>query len=637
MPPSCGTGQATKSSTKNAFGIPLMALLRMNSRELVSWVCQRTSQRFRAAVLFSLSFKLLQAALVIPIVAGSLRLLLQRWGRASVGNFEIAAFLLSPPGLAALIGVGTISLGSLYLELAGLMRLLADGRLRWWQALLASGRMIPRLLQLGARQFVFFLLMAVPFVLGIGLAYWMLWRGRDLNGLIHLRPPVFWWGVLLAGGLLLTYAVMAGRWFLKWILAVPATLFDSSISPPAALQWSVTRTAGQERRLLGLVLAWSLMQLLLHLAVLLALKWGASIALNMAGESLKTALPVTAALLVIFAVAGALLALVASLTFAGLTLALFREAAGNSSFDDNDQALQGTMRAPVLPWVVSGGLLLLAIATGALSHRLLAAVTLDDRLEITAHRAGASHAPENSVAALRQAIMDRADWAEIDVQLTRDNALVILHDIDLARIGGGNRRVDSVTFEELRALEIGTVVNEKFAGERVPTLEEMLATAGQEIRMNVELKPHGKADETALTEAVVTAIRKANMVDRCRICSQSYPSLQLARRLEPSLPIGFIAATSIGDLAELDVDFLMVKSELISRNLVERAAAHGMQVHAWTVNDSAWMSPLIDRGVANVITDDPARMRSRLDEIRSLSPLDRLLLRARSEFTNGRP
>jgi glycerophosphoryl diester phosphodiesterase len=221
------------------------------------------------------------------------------------------------------------------------------------------------------------------------------------------------------------------------------------------------------------------------------------------------------------------------------------------------------------------------------------------------------------------------------VQLTQDNALVILHDIDLARIGGGNRRVDAVTLETLRTIDIGAAVDQKFAGERVPTLEEMLTAAGHEIRMNVELKPHGHADETALTERVVAAIQQAGMVDRCRLCSQSYASLQLARRLAPSLPIGFIVATSIGDLTRLDVDFLMVKAELVTRYLVERAAANKIRVHAWTVNDPSWLAPLLDAGIANVITDDPALMRSRFDEIRSLSPVQRLLLRARSEFLKG--
>jgi glycerophosphoryl diester phosphodiesterase len=160
----------------------------------------------------------------------------------------------------------------------------------------------------------------------------------------------------------------------------------------------------------------------------------------------------------------------------------------------------------------------------------------------------------------------------------------------------------------------------------------MLTTAGEEIRMNIELKPHGRHDELNLAERVVAAIQKAGMVDRCRICSQSYRGLQHARGIEPRLQIGFIAGASIGDLAGLNVDFLMVRQEAATSALVQRASLNGMPVHAWTVSDPAWVAPLLDRGVANIITDDPAMIRRRWEEVRGLDPMERLLLRARNEL-----
>jgi glycerophosphoryl diester phosphodiesterase len=286
-------------------------------------------------------------------------------------------------------------------------------------------------------------------------------------------------------------------------------------------------------------------------------------------------------------------------------------------------------------WLCVGGLTVLIGGTTLLCYQLLDTISLSDKVEITAHRVGAMRAPENSLAGLRQSIVDRADWAEIDVQLTRDNVLVILHDIDLARIGGGNRRVDAVTFAEIRRLDIGSLFSPKYQGETVPTFEEMLAAAGDQIRVNVELKPHGKSDETALTQRVVSTIQRMGMVNRCRVCSQSQASLLYAKQLEPSLTIGFISATSIGDLARLDVDFLMMKSDQVTRDLVERAAARQIAIHAWTVNDPAQLAPLLDRNVANIITDDPAAMRSRLEKILALSPVQRLLLRASTELAGG--
>jgi glycerophosphoryl diester phosphodiesterase len=199
----------------------------------------------------------------------------------------------------------------------------------------------------------------------------------------------------------------------------------------------------------------------------------------------------------------------------------------------------------------------------------------------------------------------------------------------VARIGGGNRRVADLKLEELQALDAGTSINPKFAADRVPTLEEMLSTAQGKIRLNVELKPHSAADAKPLTEQVVQAIRDAGMVDQCRICSQSYEGIQLARKLEPRLPIGLIVSSAIGDPTRLPVDFLMIRSKLATPAFVTRSHAARVRVHVWTINDPRVVPPLLDAGVDNLITDDVPAIRGKLQEVRDLSPVERLLLRVR--------
>jgi glycerophosphoryl diester phosphodiesterase len=154
------------------------------------------------------------------------------------------------------------------------------------------------------------------------------------------------------------------------------------------------------------------------------------------------------------------------------------------------------------------------------------------------------------------------------------------------------------------------------------------ATQGR-IRLNIELKPHGRADEEPLVEGVVALLRDRNLLARSRICSQSYQAIQHARKLAPEVEIGFIAANALGDLSKLRVNYLMVARELATRELVERARLRQIEVHPWTINDPKWVAPLLDAGCANIITDDPARLRARLEEIRQLGTVDRLLLRAR--------
>ncbi|MFY8199634.1 MAG: glycerophosphodiester phosphodiesterase, partial [Pirellula staleyi] len=89
-------------------------------------------------------------------------------------------------------------------------------------------------------------------------------------------------------------------------------------------------------------------------------------------------------------------------------------------------------------------------------------------------------------------------------------------------------------------------------------------------------------------------------------------------------------ATSIGDSTQLDVNFLMLSHTKITRQVVDRARARGIDIHAWTVNDSDLVLKLIDAGVQNIITDDPLQIDKQLKGIESLRPIERLLLRAKN-------
>ena len=151
----------------------------------------------------------------------------------------------------------------------------------------------------------------------------------------------------------------------------------------------------------------------------------------------------------------------------------------------------------------------------------LQAAGRQEQFEVTAHRAGAVKAPENTLSALKQAIADGADLAEIDVQTTRDGELVILHDGDLARIAGDRRRVEQCTLAELRQLDIGSWHNAAFAGERIATLGEMIALARGRIRLNVELKYN--RDDPQLAAKVLRLLRSEGVLDQCVITSLEYP------------------------------------------------------------------------------------------------------------------
>jgi glycerophosphoryl diester phosphodiesterase len=596
------------------------------------WALQRVLARWPAAFMLVFAVRLLQFIVFTPLAAGVLRLGLLRWGRASVGNFEIATFLLSPTGLVAALCLGTLFLVTQYFELAGLIRIFASDRLHWWSALRSSSGLLPHLIAVGARQLVVYGLLAVPFAAGVGLAYWLFWSGSDLNGLIILRPPRFWSGAILAAVCCLAYLLFAARWFLRWSLAVPILCIEPGMSTSASLAESERRTRGQLMHFANAIAAWALAHVVLGACVAGVMHWFYSLVLERDTSSPATAAIVGGAVLVTNAAVTSLLTALSSLTLAAIVLALYHHAspatADEAAKVDADAAEpKSRWLARSLVWTVLAGLL---ITLSALSARsLVADVPLSEKVEITAHRAGGSRGPENTIAALQQAISDAADWAEIDVQLTADKQLVVMHDTDLARVGGGKKQVGQATLAEIQKLDVGKPFAVRYQGERIPTFAKFLAAARDQIHLNVELKPHGKSDEEELTKKVIAAIRGAKMVSQCRICSQSYAAIQLARKLEPAMPIGFIAATSVGDLTKLDVDFLMIKHNLATRDFVDRAHARGIQVHAWTVNDPQLVAPLLDAGVDNLITDDVVAIWQKVEEVRELDPVERLMLRVR--------
>jgi glycerophosphoryl diester phosphodiesterase len=244
------------------------------------------------------------------------------------------------------------------------------------------------------------------------------------------------------------------------------------------------------------------------------------------------------------------------------------------------------------------------LAVSALGHAALLADQFGGvkPVGVTAHRAGALHAPENTLAALRQAIAEGADAAEIDVQETADGVVVVLHDQDLRRLTGVARNVWEITSAELRALDAGSWFGPAFRGEHIATLEEFLEAAKGKIRLNVELKYNGH--DKKLAERVIDLLRKHDFLNQAVITSLEYRGLEETRRLEPNLKTGYIVSASVGDLTKLDVDFLSVREGLVTPALCREAGGRGWPIHAWGVNDRPKMEAVLDLGADDLITDN---------------------------------
>lgn len=229
---------------------------------------------------------------------------------------------------------------------------------------------------------------------------------------------------------------------------------------------------------------------------------------------------------------------------------------------------------------------------------------LEHTVYITSHRGNSSVAPENTVAAIKAAKEEHSDVAEIDVQLTADGHVVVIHDFTLSRFAKDPRRVIDLTLAELKELEVGSWFAEEFMGEKIPTLEEVIKEAGMGIKLNIELKPTN--DEAQVAKAVIDILEEQRYEERVIISSLNIQALKEVKKIKPTLDVGYIVPVALGSFEFDEVfDFYSIEMSFLTKNLVEQIKNQGKEVHAWTVNSEEDMKRMQQLQVNNIITDDP--------------------------------
>ena len=234
---------------------------------------------------------------------------------------------------------------------------------------------------------------------------------------------------------------------------------------------------------------------------------------------------------------------------------------------------------------------------------------------VCAHRGASAQAPENTLAALALAMDQGADMAEVDVQLTADDQLVLIHDDLLDRTTDGRGRVCDLPLADLRALDAGAWFDAAFVGEKIPTLDEAIAAVAGRLVLNIELKIGSGAGSRAdlLADRVTETVRAADLVNTCVLTSFDHKLIDRLQKREPDLRVGYILKrrwfTRMAKLCAAPVHVLSVERTGVGRDLVERAHAAGRKLHVWTVDDESEMRRLIELGVDAIITNEPGRLR----------------------------
>jgi glycerophosphoryl diester phosphodiesterase len=159
-----------------------------------------------------------------------------------------------------------------------------------------------------------------------------------------------------------------------------------------------------------------------------------------------------------------------------------------------------------------------------------------------AHRGASHEAPANTLAAFRRAVELGADGVELDVHLSKDRQLVVIHDFTLETTTNGRGLVQNHTLAELKELDAGSWFGPAFAGERIPSLQEVIEAVGQRLLLNIELKAsrHGPGSGDDLADAVVHLIEDYHLQDRVVVSSFSPLAVRRAKRTSARLSTGLL-------------------------------------------------------------------------------------------------
>ncbi|MGO4107176.1 glycerophosphodiester phosphodiesterase [Paenibacillus sp. YAF4_2] len=227
------------------------------------------------------------------------------------------------------------------------------------------------------------------------------------------------------------------------------------------------------------------------------------------------------------------------------------------------------------------------------------------RNSCVAHRGWSGRAPENTLAAIQMAIDEPdVEWVELDVQLSKDNIPVVIHDYKLRRTTNGRGEVKSFTAAELSALDAGSWFSPMFKDEGVPLLSQVLELASGRIKLNIELKTDG-IRYPKLEDHVIKLVQDYGLEDCVVLTSFHAGTLFNANKLTGgSIRTGLILDgwrnTLPLELKQLGTEFLSIEHGRLNSSRMELLKQSGIQVMAWTPND--------ERTIRKLISIDPDLM-----------------------------
>ena len=233
---------------------------------------------------------------------------------------------------------------------------------------------------------------------------------------------------------------------------------------------------------------------------------------------------------------------------------------------------------------------------------------VNKNIKTIAHRGYVTKGVENSIEALEGAAEVGADYVEFDIILTKDNKFVVMHDYNLKRLAGLNKRVQDMNFDEV----VGLTIKQGDYTSKIPSLEEFV-TKAKELNMNlvIELKPHG-AEPPNYIDILIDEVKRLKL-ENYKFMSLNSKVIEELETKVPNLETGYVIPLQFGNFHHSNVDFFVIEDFSYRDRLVEQARKENKQVFVWTINNLALITKYLQSPADGIITDEPELVKDEKD------------------------
>lgn len=252
---------------------------------------------------------------------------------------------------------------------------------------------------------------------------------------------------------------------------------------------------------------------------------------------------------------------------------------------------------------------------------------MENKTQIIAHRGESFDAPENTLASIILAWDRGAEAVEIDVHLSKDNKVVVIHDPNTKRVGGRNKKVSKQTLAELKELDIGTWKSEEWKDEKIPTLKEVLSTVPSDGKIIIEIKSSKEILQFIKSDIAESEL-KNNQVE---FISFGYSTIVETKKMFPQNNCLYLvdldytwytrlvspsAEKIIAKAKEGNLDGINVwAGKLLTKQFVEKVKTANLLLYTWTVNNPQQAKQLIKWQIDGITTDKAQWLKNKISQM----------------------